>query len=146
MSTEDNKRLIRDHYKRFSAIQGEAAKVRPAATTSYAPDAVSHRSDAEGDFEASVKGWASFIAAFPDMRITVEDMIAEGDKVVTRYLVQGTHLGTFRGIPPTGRKVQVKWVTVHRIRESKIVEMWEFPDMLGFLTQLGAIPGAGAKG
>jgi steroid delta-isomerase-like uncharacterized protein len=82
-------------------------------------------------------------AAFPDGRITVEDMIAEGDKVVTRYTSSATHKGDFMGIPATGKKVVVKGIVISRVVEGKIVEDWEEFDGIGFLQQLDVIPPIG---
>lgn len=85
-------------------------------------------------------------AAFPDGRITVLDMIAEGDKVVTRYTSSATHKGDFMGIPATGKEVVVKGIVISRIAEGKIAEDWEEFDGIGFLQQLGAIPPIGEAG
>ena len=82
-------------------------------------------------------------AAFPDGRLTIEDMIAEGDKVVTRYTSSGTHKGEFMGIAATGKKVVVTGIVISRIDQGKIVEEWEQLDTLGFMVQLGAIPPIG---
>jgi steroid delta-isomerase-like uncharacterized protein len=82
-------------------------------------------------------------AAFPDGRMTIEDMIAEGDKVVTRYTSRGTHKGDFMGIPATGKKVVVTGIVISRIAEGKIAEDWEEFDGMGFMQQLGAIPQMG---
>ena len=79
-------------------------------------------------------------AAFPDGRIMIEDMIAEGDKVVTRYTSRGTHKGDFMGIPATGKKVVGSGIVITRIAEDKIAEDWEEFDGIGFLQQLGVIP------
>ncbi len=85
----------------------------------------------------------TFSAAFPDNRYMIEDMIAEGDKVVTRYTVRGTHKGDFLGIPATGKQVSFTSILISRIAEGKIVEEWEESDGVGFLQQLGAIPPIG---
>ncbi len=85
-------------------------------------------------------------AAFPDGRVTIEDMIAEGDKVVTRMTSQGTHKGDFMGIPATGKKVVVTSILISRIAEGKIAVEWEEFDALGFMQQLGAIPPKGETG
>lgn len=85
-------------------------------------------------------------AAFPDGRVTIEDMIAEGDKVVTRYASSGTHKGDFMGIPATGEKVVATGIVISRIAQGKIAEDWEEFDALGFLQQLGAIPPMGEPG
>jgi len=74
--------------------------------------------------------------AFPDWREEVEDVIAEGDKVVTRYTSYGTHQNSFEGIPATGRPVVVREVAIFRIMNGKVVEQWGFPDIAGLRRQL----------
>ena len=81
--------------------------------------------------------------AFPDLQFTVEDQIAEGDRVVTRWTFRGTHKGQFQGMPPTGKQVTMNGSTTFRIANSKIVEGWNNPDLLGMLQQLGAVPEPG---
>jgi steroid delta-isomerase-like uncharacterized protein len=82
-----------------------------------------------------------YLSAFPDLHATVEDVIAEGDKVVTRYTVRGTHQGEIEEFgPPTGRQVEIKGLTMHRIEGGKIVEEWERYDNLSVLQQLGLVP------
>ena len=78
--------------------------------------------------------------AFPDAQVTVEDQIAEGDRVVTRYSARGTHQGDFAGIPATGREVTVSGIGIDRIEGGKIVESWNELNQLSMLQQLGAIP------
>ena len=82
-------------------------------------------------------------AAFPDGRMTVEDMIAEGDKVVTRYTSRGTHKGDFMGIPATGKEIVVTGIVISRIAKGKIAEDWEEFDGVGLFQQLGVIPPIG---
>lgn len=79
-------------------------------------------------------------AAFPDSHHAVEDLIAEGDKVVTRFTWRGTHRGAFMGVPPTGRRVEVGGIWIHRLEGGRIVEgrEWGQVDWLGLLRQLGA--------
>jgi steroid delta-isomerase-like uncharacterized protein len=90
------------------------------------------------------KGFAAGLrAAFPDLEFTVEDLIAEGDKVVVRWTNRGTHRGALMGLPPTGRRVEGTGMWIHRIAGGKIVEEWGQSDVLGLLQQLGAIPGPG---
>ena len=79
-------------------------------------------------------------SAFPDVQFTVEDQIAEGERVVTRWTAQGTHTGEFAGLPPTGRAATVTGVGIDRIVDGKIVESWGIFDQFGMLQQLGAIP------
>jgi steroid delta-isomerase-like uncharacterized protein len=78
--------------------------------------------------------------AFPDLKRPVDDLVAEGDRVVARWRSVGTHEGEFQGIPPTGKRVETSGITIFRIDAGKIVEEWSESDMLGMLQQLGAIP------
>jgi len=85
-----------------------------------------------------------FWAGFPDMQVTIDDVIAEGDKVAYRWTARGTQTGEMMGIPPTGRSVILTGITIDRYdAESKIVEHWESYDQLGMLQQLGVIPTPG---
>jgi steroid delta-isomerase-like uncharacterized protein len=86
---------------------------------------------------------AMFRGAFPDSYFSVEDMIAEGDEVVTRKTFHGTHEGEFMGIPPSGRTVNVSLIDVVRISEGRVVEHWSVGDNLGMMQQLGVIPQQG---
>ena len=82
-------------------------------------------------------------SAFPDIQFTIEDLIAEGDKIVTRYTARGTHRGDLQGIPPTGRQVTVTGIIISRFANGKFVEGWLDFDALGMLQQLGVIPAPG---
>ena len=79
------------------------------------------------------------LSAFPDLHVTIEDQISEGDKVVTRSIAQGTQLGTYRGVPPTGKPVTYVVVNIHRLRDGKIIEGWRVVDRLDIAHQLGAV-------
>ena len=81
-----------------------------------------------------------FRTAFPDIHITIEDLIAEGAKVVGRVTTHGTHKGEFAGIPPTGKHVTVKEIHIVRIVNGKAAEHWGIEDTLGMMQQLGAVP------
>jgi len=81
-----------------------------------------------------------FRAAFPDFRATILDQVADGDKVVTRKVFTGTHLGSFQGIAPTGREVEIHVIDIVRVAGGRIVEHWNCVDRLGLLAQLGALP------
>ncbi|HEX6453232.1 MAG TPA: ester cyclase [Trebonia sp.] len=74
--------------------------------------------------------------AFPDLRIGIEDLIAEGDKVVLRLTFRGTHKGSFRGLAPTGRGVSFTAIRIYRVADGKITESWANQDALGLLQQL----------
>ena len=81
-----------------------------------------------------------FLAAFPDLRLEVEQQIAEGDLVVSWCVFRGTHNGTWLGIPPTGRPIIIRSVVTHRIRYGKIAEDWVLSDFYGVFADLGLIP------
>jgi predicted ester cyclase len=83
-----------------------------------------------------------FRTAFPDWVETVDDVIAEGDKVVIRVTGRGTHEGDFQGVLPTGRQVTATGVGIGRIENGRIAEAWAAYDALGLMQQLGAVPGS----
>jgi steroid delta-isomerase-like uncharacterized protein len=78
-------------------------------------------------------------SAFPDTHITIEDQVAEGDKVVTRWTARGTHEGELMGITPTGNRVEITGITIDRIEGGKTVETWDHYDALGMMQQLGVM-------
>jgi steroid delta-isomerase-like uncharacterized protein len=78
--------------------------------------------------------------AFPDARITVEDQVAEGDRVATRWSARGTHQGELMGVGPTGNQVEITGISISRIEGGKIAEDWINYDALGMMQQIGAIP------
>ena len=86
---------------------------------------------------------ASSLAAFPDGRWTIEDQVAEGDKVVTRWSLTGTHQGELMGVAPTGKHVTGSGMVISHIAGGKVVEEWEEWDTLGMMQQLGAVPPLG---
>ncbi len=81
---------------------------------------------------------AAFRSAFPDIELTVEDMLAEGDRVAFRSTIRGTHAGVFLGIPASGKRVTVALIDVVRVEHARIVEHWGGPDIFDLLQQLGA--------
>jgi steroid delta-isomerase-like uncharacterized protein len=104
----------------------------------YAADLVWHEPDR--DIHGSEE--ATRFLAFPDLTHIVEDVIAEGDKVVTRYTLSGTHRGGTEELgPPTGKRIKLEGITIHRIEDGKIVEEWERYDNLSMLQQLGLVAG-----
>ena len=78
--------------------------------------------------------------AFPDLHFTVQDQIAEGDRVVTRWVARGTHTGELQGIPPTGKECTSSGIDIDRIVNGKVVECWALFDELGLMQQLGVVP------
>jgi predicted ester cyclase len=86
---------------------------------------------------------SAFRAGFPDLRVAVEDVIAEGDKAVVRYNIHATNTGNFFGMPATGKSVKMSGISIYRIVEGKLAEGWVEYDQLGLMQQLGAVGGAG---
>jgi steroid delta-isomerase-like uncharacterized protein len=102
------------------------------------PDAEIHGREGAAQFFVMLR------AAFPDLHFTIDDQIAERDRVVTRWTARGTHKGEFQGIPPTGKQVEFSGNDIDRIAGGKVVECWPGVDELGLLRQLGALPAAEA--
>ena len=90
--------------------------------------------------KAAVEWYAMFGAAFPDWHMTIDDIVAEGDKVVVRYTATGTHQGEFQGIPATGKPFTQYTIIIYRLTNGKIAEARLQTDMLSMLQQLGLMP------
>jgi steroid delta-isomerase-like uncharacterized protein len=82
-------------------------------------------------------------SAFPDLRFTVEDQVAEGDRVATRWSAVGTHQEELMGMPPSGNRAEVTGITLERFSGGKFVESWDQYDALGMMRQLGVVPDPG---
>jgi predicted ester cyclase len=139
MSTEENKALARREIEEIFNAKGN---LDAAAEEIYAPNYMSHQPAGNEDLRGleAIKQFAAGLRrAFPDLQITIEDQIAEGDKVVTRLTSRGTHRGELWGIVPTGREAEVSSVSTNRIEGGKIVEHWTCADRLGMMQQLGVI-------
>jgi steroid delta-isomerase-like uncharacterized protein len=95
---------------------------------------------APGGLEGVKAVFGMFRAGFPDVRFSVDDMVAQGDVVATLVHGEGTHNGTFMGIPPSGKHAKWRSVGFFRVKDGKIVEHWGIPDLLGLLIQIGVIP------
>jgi len=108
----------------------------------YPPDVVWHMPEQElRGIEEAKQYVSTFLEAFPDVSFSVEDLIAEGDKVVSRFTARGTHQGETEEFgPPTGRQLEQEGITIHRIEDGKIVEEWSQYDNLSILQQLGLAP------
>lgn len=134
---EDNKALVRRYDEEVFARKNLAA-----IDEFISPDHVDHTlpRGLPAGREGTRQAIHMYVKAFPDLSFTVDDMIAEGDKVVTRYTTHGTHRGPLGPIPPTGRRVAVSSVSIARIADGKIVEEWGLDDQVAMLQQLGVIP------
>jgi steroid delta-isomerase-like uncharacterized protein len=92
--------------------------------------------------EAVKEVFARLLHAYPDLHITIEDLVEEGDKVVMRNTVTGTHRGEHMGVPPTGRSVTYNEIFIFRFAGGRVAETWGVVDVLSQMRQLGALPGA----
>ena len=146
MSTKENRELIRQIYSAFQDIAGDAGKIRSWYEKNYTPDFIIHDL-ARGDMnrEQRIQIMISTSSALQDLTFSIDDTVAEGDKVVTRYTMKATHKGTTMGIPATGKQFAVKGIDISRIVRGKVAEVWSLSDSLGVMTQLGVIPGAAPK-
>jgi steroid delta-isomerase-like uncharacterized protein len=134
--TEENKAIFR-RYVEEVGNQGNLDLVDEifANYVSHQPDG----SVLERGPEDVKRFMGEFRSAFPDFHTTIEDQIAEGDRVATRWTMRGTHEGEFRGIAPTGKRITVTGIGIFRFSEGKVVESWDSFDQLGMLQQLGAV-------
>jgi steroid delta-isomerase-like uncharacterized protein len=130
-----NKELVRRFYKEVYADWNMAL-----VDAMLSPRFVSH------DWPEGARGpqafrdyYCAIRAAVPDARYVVDELIAEGDRVVVRWRLLGTHQGAFRGIAPTGRAITLKGVAVYRLEDGKLMERWVVSDLYGMLDEIGAV-------
>lgn len=136
MSIEQNKTIVRRFIEEVIS-KGNLAVIDEL----IAPDYIYHAPGMEVSGPDGMKQLFTMLrTAFPNWHETVEDMIAEGDKVVFRVTGNGTHKGEFMGIPPTGKQVTMKGIDIVHIEGGKLVEHWANFDQLSLMQQLGVIP------
>ena len=135
MSTEENKTIIRrlltevwNNYQVEKLGEFFAENVLAYDATDHEPKV---------GFESITQVVIHFHTAFPDLHVSIYDMLAEGDKVIVRWGLRGTQHDTFMGVPPTGRAVDVRGIIIYRLENRKIVEYWGCFDTLGLMQQLG---------
>ncbi len=137
MSAQQNKDLVRRFYEEVMN------KKDLAAIDKFCSPNFVDRSPSPGQapgLEGVKQMFRMFTAAFPDLHMSVEDQIAEGDKVVCRVIGRGTHKGEFMGIAPTGKQITVSGIDIIRLSGGKVIERWGNFDDLAMMQQLGAIP------
>jgi predicted ester cyclase len=143
MSTEQNRTLIRRLFE-----EGVNQNKLSVLDELIAPVFVNY--DAPPGTKRGPEGMRQLVGmfrtAFPDLHVTFEEEFADGDYVIHRGYVTGTHQGEFQGIPPTGKPVKIKFVDIWRVVKGKAVENWVQMDMLGLMQQLGVLPVPGHAG
>ena len=140
MSTEDNKALVRRFY-------GESVHNPALLDELLAPTYVLHLpgSPPIAGIEPAKQLMVAYTSGFPDLQLTTEDLVAEGDKVAIRNTWRGTHEGVFQGIPSTGKHVTFTGTDIFRCVGGKIAEQWADLDALGLMHQLGGTPAMGEQ-
>jgi predicted ester cyclase len=137
MSSEENEAIVRKAVEAFNRNDLDAVdRLFAAGYVDHDPSRAGLPPGPEGVKQA----WSMFRTAFPDLRATIEETIAEGDRVAVRGEIHGTHRGELMGIPPTGNKVTVELIDINRIENGELVERWGEADMLGMMRQLGIVP------
>ena len=142
MSTESNKAVVQRFRDAFNAGDLDGA------FGCFAPNAIVHTSSSPDPLP--MEGFRQLgqlmMTAFVGGTATIEDMIVEGDRVVSRLTFRATHTGDLMGIPPTGKSIVISEVTIDKIADGKIVESWRLLDQMGMMQQLGVIPTPGQGG
>ena len=142
MSAEEYKTLVQRFFEEFWDRKNVAV-----ADDFIAANHVDHTPGSPPGLPPGPEGFKQFASAyftaFPDLRITIEDQIAEGDKVVTRWTTHGTNTGSLFGMPATNKSAIITGITVDHIVGGKTVETWTNFDALGMLQQLGVVPAPG---
>ena len=129
MSAEENKALVRREQEELWNHTGNLG----AAEGLFVPKQA----------EAAKQEASDFRRGFPDVVSTIEDLVAEGDRVAARWTARATHLGEYVGVPPIGKEVEFTGISMYRIEGGRIAESWTVQDELGLMRQIGAVPEAG---
>ncbi len=135
MAEEENKAIVRRTWEELFN-QGKLATADELISASFINHAASGSPPGPTSFRQLVMFYRN---AFPDVKFTIEDMLAEGDKVVMRNSFSGTHQGVFMGIAPTGRRVSQEQIHIVRVANGQVVEHWAVRDDLSLMRQLGVI-------
>jgi steroid delta-isomerase-like uncharacterized protein len=146
MSNEANKAIAQALYGDLFS-QGKL----DVADAIIADEYVNHdRSAPPGGWPGGPAGFKAVVqtyrGAFPDLQFTIDDLVADGDRVVTRWTGRGINSGSLLGMPPSGRRIEVTGISIERFAGGKIVETWVNFDMFGMLQQVGALPAPGTAG
>jgi steroid delta-isomerase-like uncharacterized protein len=138
MTEESNKATARRVLEEFFT----AGKLDLAAEL-FSPDLIQRHPDqpyetrAPDGIRERIAAWRT---AFPDLSTSIEDLVADGDRVALRSIVRGTNTGEFMGTPPTGKQITVEWESIYRFEGGKVAEMWDAWNVLAVMEQLGLTP------
>lgn len=137
---EENKDLMNQYFSEVNAVKGDTTKYLDWHDKYIDPKTIYHQPIGDWDGDLAKQFDAASAKNIPDLNFTIEDMVVEGDKVVVRQTMRGTHTGEFMGVAPTGNKFSQMLTCIFRIADGKIAEIWWLADTLGLLQQLGALP------
>jgi predicted ester cyclase len=149
MSVEENKVAMRRWFglEDFQGVnEAEDPKaalektLRKVLSEISTPELVVHDTDGDIHYKNFIQSNIAFLTAFPDISFSIEDMVAEGDRVAIRSIGRGTHTQSYAGMPPTGKKVELNMIGIGRFVDGKMVEVWRIADRLGMMQQLGPMP------
>jgi predicted ester cyclase len=142
MSTEQNKVVV----QRFIDELWNNRELN-VADEIFADECITHQLQSGSEITSSRRDpktikthVAEWLVGFPDLRFEANQMLAEGDRVVSMLEMKGTHSGTWMGLAPTGKEISIRMIVIHRLAEGKIVEDWVLVESLGFFQQLGLAP------
>jgi steroid delta-isomerase-like uncharacterized protein len=136
VSLVENKVLVRDIFEK-GLNEGQVDLIANRTADDFIDHDIHVETGIAGGPEDMRQALKLIIQGFPDVHVTIEDIIAEGDRVVVRNTWRGTHRGVFNGIEPTGRPIEIGGIVIWRIEEGKIAERWANIDTAGLLRQLG---------
>lgn len=136
MSFEENKSLV----SRYCSESMNRIREWKSKDEYHSPGLKVHRASGDVNLTEYLDFMDGLASAFPDGKYNVEDIVAEGDKVVCRYSFTGTNKGSYVNIPPTGKRVALEGIGIFRISGGKFVEIWYATDRMGLLQQIGVIP------
>jgi steroid delta-isomerase-like uncharacterized protein len=137
VTLDENRALVRRFIDEIF-VQGRPESVDELVADDFVPHTWPSTGDGKGDLKRAIERVALGLA---NARFAVEDVIAEGDRVAVRVTAQATQVGTFMGLPPSGRTYSIGEIHIFRIRDGRVVEHWHQFDQMGLMRQLGALPG-----
>jgi steroid delta-isomerase-like uncharacterized protein len=140
MGIEENKEVVKRFIESGNKIQGDLLKIQPFIDEFLSSNHIHHTPMGDHTLDITTQFYHMVFSAFPDLVYKINDIIAEGDKVVMSLTNTATHKGEFQGIPATGKHVRFNGVDIFKVADGKITDEWSFPDQLSMMQQLGVIP------
>jgi steroid delta-isomerase-like uncharacterized protein len=137
VTLDENRALVRRFIDEIF-VQGRHESVDELLADDFVPHSWPSTGDGKGDLKRAMERVALGLA---NARFAIEDVIAEGDRVAVRVTAQATQVGTFMGLPPSGKTYSIGEIHIFRIRDGRVVEHWHQFDQMGLMRQLGALPG-----